>query len=403
MTDPTDNVVDPSLERLEGARGPDEATKPLAPRISSFGTVVEKYALVAALILLALAFHLLTDGLFISSRNIPILLRQTAVLGIVTMGSALILIMGELDLSIGSAVGLCAVVVAFFMERAGWSIPVAILGAVGVGVLIGLWQGFAISVMRVPAFVVTLAGLLIYRGISLVITQGTTIASFPREFQLIGQGFVSFHHVLVLYVGFVALYALHVFFSPSHLRRNGSRSTFLRVAVLAGGGAILLPLLAGQFALPTPVLIMGIVGVVLAFIAAHTRFGRHLYAIGGNRLAAQLSGVKVGRDIRMMYLAMGVFYALTGVILAARLNGASPVGAPFLELDAVSANVIGGVRLGGGVGTVGGAFLGALLLSSVANGLSLMNVPTFYQFIASGVILIFAVFLDLRVRHKSES
>jgi D-xylose transport system permease protein len=198
----------------------------------------------------------------------------------------------------------------------------------------------------------------------------------------------------------VGIYASWLVYRSARYGERPSRRVLARFLLLVIGAIGLIWFTRGQIGLPTPVLIMGIVGAALALVASQTRFGRHLYATGGNRLAAELAGIRTRTKIRRMYLIMGLLYALTGIILASRLNGASPVGAPFLELDAVSANVIGGVRLGGGVGSVGGAFLGAILLSGVANGLSLMGVETFYQFIASGLILIFAVFLDLRIRHR---
>jgi D-xylose transport system permease protein len=368
----------------------------LGPQVA---TILRPYGLVIALLIIALVFEILTDGLFISSRNIPLLLRQAAVVSIVAMGVSLVIVMGHIDLSIGSAVGLCAIVAAFLMKEAEWPVLAAVLATFAVGIAIGAWHGFAVSVMRVPAFVVTLGGLLIFRGIGLVITEGETLASFPRSFQIFGQGFISPGHSMAFLVIGATGYSAYVLFPVLRGKRLEIALT-LRLSLVLIAILFLAYSLRGSSGLPVPVAIMGGLAVVLGFMASRTRFGRHLYAIGGNRAAAELSGIRVRPTTFRMFVIMGSLYALAGVILASRLNGATPQGAPFLELDAIAAAVIGGTSLMGGVGTVGGALLGALLMTSVSNGLSLMSVPTFYQLIASGLILVLAVFFDVQTKRE---
>jgi D-xylose transport system permease protein len=379
-----------------GVSGKRSYSRRLGPHVTS---ILRSYGLLIALLIIGLVFEVLTDGLFISSRNIPLLLRQAAIVSIVAMGVALVIVMGHIDLSIGSAVGLCAIVAAFLMKQAEWSVMAAVLAVFAVGIAIGAWHGLAVSVMRVPAFVVTLGGLLIFRGIGLVITEGETLASFPRSFQVFGQGFISPAQSIALLVVGTAVYAVYLLL-PALRRRRFGIAIVLRFALVLLGALFLGYSVQGSTGLPVPVAIMGALAIVLGFVASRTRFGRHLYAIGGNRAAAELSGIRVRPTTFGMFVIMGALYALAGVILASRLNGAPPQGAPFLELDAIAAAVIGGTSLMGGVGTVGGALLGALLLTSVSNGLSLMSVPTFYQLIASGLILVLAVFFDVQTKRE---
>ncbi|TAM70677.1 MAG: hypothetical protein EPN48_04780 [Microbacteriaceae bacterium] len=357
--------------------------------------VLRRYGLVVVLIALALVFQLLTDDLFLSSRNIPVLLRQAAITGIVACGVCLVIVSREIDLSIGSAVGLCAISFAYLAVNAHWPIVLALVAAVAVGLLIGIWQGFLVATIGVPAFVVTLGGLLMFRGIGLVITGGNTISGLPPSVIWIGSGMLDATATIVFAAALLAIYvcvrALAGRLTVATLRRHWIQYlTALAIGVLA-----MMYLSTGP-GLPVPVAILAIVGLVLSLLASDTRYGRQLYAIGGNREAARLSGVRVARNVFVIFCVMGLLYAVAGLVLVGRLNGAPPDGAPFLELDAIAAAVIGGTSLMGGVGRVGGAVLGAILIASVSNGLSLMNVNSFYQMVASGLILIVAVAIDIR-------
>jgi D-xylose transport system permease protein len=256
--------------------------------------------------------------------------------------------------------------------------------------------------MKVPSFVVTLAGLLAFQGVGFVITQGNTISSMPPSFQRLGQEYVSGQVVLLAFIIVGGLYGLYLVYSLLRDDQARRQRHVGRLLGLVGGGLLLAFLvLSTNMLFPIPVLIVAAAAVLLTLLARRTRFGRHLYAIGGNRTAAQLSGIPVNRNIRAMFMLMGVLYALAGLLLLSRLNGAPPQGATFLELEAIAAAVIGGTSLSGGVGTVTGALLGALFTASVSNGLSIMNVSTYYQLIASGAILIIAVFLDIQSKRRS--
>ena len=364
-----------------------------------FGT----YGLVIVIGIVTIVFGFLTDWIFTSPRNVPILLRQASITGIVAVGVALVIISGEIDLSIGSAVGLCAIIVAWLMKIVGLDPIIAVLLTLTVGLLLGAWQGAAVAWFGVPSFVVTLGGLLIFRGIGLIITEGETIASFPASFLVISQGSLDNSIVTGLGAIVVGFWLLTVF---RQVRNSKSLSSGLKQLVPKVGlglliGIAVIYVASSSIGFPLVVALMVSVALVLQIVASRTRFGRRVYAIGGNREAALLAGINVNRITFLTFLLMGALYGLAGLVLASRLNGAPPGGAPFLELDAIAAAVIGGVSLRGGIGLVINALLGALLLAAINNGLSLMNVPTFYQLVVSGLILIIAVFLDSRAKAKT--
>ena len=364
-----------------------------------FGT----YGLVIVIGIVTIVFGFLTDWIFTSPRNVPILLRQASITGIVAVGVALVIISGEIDLSIGSAVGLCAIIVAWLMKIVGLDPIIAVLLTLAVGLLLGAWQGAAVAWFGVPSFVVTLGGLLIFRGIGLIITEGETIASFPASFLIISQGSLDNSIVIGLGAIVVGFWLLTVFRQVRNSKSLSSGLKQLVPKVVLGLliGIAVIYVASSSIGLPLAVALMVSVALILQIVASRTRFGRRVYAIGGNREAALLAGINVNRITFLTFLLMGALYGLAGLVLASRLNGAPPGGAPFLELDAIAAAVIGGVSLRGGVGLVINALLGALLLAAINNGLSLMNVPTFYQLVVSGLILIIAVFLDSRAKAKT--
>ena len=364
-----------------------------------FGT----YGLVIVIGIVTIVFGFLTDWIFTSPRNVPILLRQASITGIVAVGVALVIISGEIDLSIGSAVGLCAIIVAWLMKVVGLDPIIAVPLTLTVGLLLGAWQGAAVAWFGVPSFVVTLGGLLIFRGIGLIITEGETIASFPASFLVISQGSLDNSIVTGLGAIVVGFWLLTVFRQVRNSKSLSSGLKQLVPKVVLGLliGIAVIYVASSSIGLPLAVALMVSVALILQIVASRTRFGRRVYAIGGNREAALLAGINVNRITFLTFLLMGALYGLAGLVLASRLNGAPPGGAPFLELDAIAAAVIGGVSLRGGVGMVINALLGALLLAAINNGLSLMNVPTFYQLVVSGLILIIAVFLDGRAKAKT--
>jgi D-xylose transport system permease protein len=370
-------------------------------RASALRALAQQYALVLILVGVAIVFQIASDGLFISSRNVPLLLRQASVTAIVAAGVALVIIGRQIDLSIGSAVGLCGILAAWMMNERGVPVWATVALTLVAGLAMGLVQGAVVAGLGVPSFIVTLGGLLIFQGIGLLITSGTTIAGFPESFAAIGRDSVAFGPTVafaVLALVGALLLAARAWRSADAAGRTRWASRVVAVALVLVATVTLIDPDRG---LPVPVVIALVVTALLAAIARLTRFGRSLFAAGGNPVAAELAGISTRRVTLTVFGMMGALYAIAGMILIARIDGAPPDGASPLELDAIAAAVIGGTSLAGGTGSVSGAVLGAVLLASVSNGLDLVGVQSFWQLVATGSILIVAVLADVRLRGRS--
>jgi len=307
------------------------------------------YAMVVALVVIWVAFAAMTDGVFLSGRNLANLTRQASVTAILAVGMVLVIVSGNIDLSVGSLSGFLGACMAIL--HASWGVPatVALAMAVCLGAIIGALHGVLIAYQRVPAFIVTLGGLMVYRGGMLAVTQGETIP---------------------LPIG-------------SWMRAIGSGS----VPDAAWG-------------LPVPLLCVAVVAGAFLFVSSLTRFGRHVYATGGNAEAAHLSGVNTRGVAFLVFVLMGALSGIAGSVLTARVGSASPEAGRLLELDAIAACVIGGTSLMGGRGGIPGALLGALVMESLNNGMSLANMGVFWQDMVRGGVLVLAVWFDIRVRQR---
>jgi D-xylose transport system permease protein len=360
--------------------------------------------LLGILIAVALLFQILTDGLFLTSRNITLLSVQVAITAILAAGIVMIMVPAHIDLSIGAAVSVTAIVTALTMKDLGASAPVAIILTLLAGLTIGLWHGFWVAVLGVPAFIVTLASLLALRGLALLLTKGETVAP-GLDITKIAATFISAPFTVLIFAGLLAGFVA--------LRVRDRRARIAAGMQAPSGPTVLLPsLLFGVICLgavlvavsyqglPLPVLFLLIVVVAVSLLLRETRFGRHLYAMGGNAAAAHYAGIRTRRHTFIIFAIMGVLYAVAGLILVARLGSAPPNAALGLELNVIAAAVIGGTSLMGGVGTVAGAVMGALLMESLNNGMSLMNLPSYWQQIAVGLVLLVAVYLDVRTRRE---
>jgi D-xylose transport system permease protein len=366
---------------------------------------IRGYSMVLALILLWTIFALLTDGIFLEARNFSNLIRQTAVTGLLSIGMVMVIITGQIDLSVGSLVGLsgmAAVLVQVFMH---WGLLPSLLTALVVGLVIGALQGWLTAYAGIPSFIVTLGGLLAWRGVAKGISRGNTYPVEVRSFKDLGQDYLSPTIGTILMVIAIAAIIGFVLRRNATRKRHGLESWSL-VGILA---RILIPsalviafvMALNQYAgVPIPVLIfvgMALTGVV---VTQNTPFGRYLYAIGGNSEAARLSGINLRRHMLITFCILGVLAGVAGIIYTARVGSAGPDAGTLLELDAIAACVIGGASLMGGRGTVVGACLGALFMASLDNGMSLRNVPDFIQDIVKGAILVAAVGLDVIGRQK---
>lgn len=362
------------------------------------------YGMLIALAVIVLLFTYLTDGTFISARNIAQLMRQGALLIVVAAGVSILIIQREIDLSIGSAVYLAGLAAATAQTQWGWATVPAIGLALAVGIAMGAWQGFWVARFAIPSFVVTLSGLLAFRGIGYVWSDAATYAPMNRSYGALSESFIPPVLSAVIIIGLFVVFAVAMLVRFSRQRRRFGAgavplSRALKPIVWAGLlGAVLLYPSLGYRGLPMAVAIALLVTGVLGFVTLGTTFGRKLYAIGGNREAAYLSGINIPRTIFISFVIMGAIYAIGGVLVTARLNAIAPSVGEFLELEAIAAAVIGGVSLGGGIGTVYGALTGAMLLVAVDNGMSLMNVSSFTQLVVKGLLLGFAVVFDVVTR-----
>jgi D-xylose transport system permease protein len=369
-------------------------------------SALRAYTMVFALIMVWLLFTWATNGIFLEARNFSNLMRQTAVTGVLAVGMLMVIVAGQIDLSVGSAVGLTGCISAIMVTWLGWGLVPSVAAALAVGLIIGALQGALVAYANIPAFIVTLGGLLVWRGTIKGVSQGNTIPIGLSGFKDIGQSYVA--PVIGIVIAGLAILAI----SWMTIRRLRARTryglaapnpiqTTLRIVVpsLVILGFILA--LNSYAGVPIPVIILLAIALTGAFLTQNTTFGRYLYAIGGNPEAARLSGISLRRHILMVFCIMGALAGVAGVIYTARVGSASPDAGVLLELDAIAACVIGGASLMGGRGTVFGACLGALFMASLDNGMSLKNVPDFTQDIVKGSILVAAVGLDMLGRRKS--
>jgi len=350
-------------------------------------------------------FTVLTGGNFLTTRNLSNLIRQMSITGILAIGMVFVIILGEIDLSVGSTLGLLGGIAAILNVWFGFSaIPTMVITLI-LGIMIGAWNGYWIAFRNVPSFIVTLASMLVFRGILIGVTNGNTIAPLTGDFKLLGQAYLPTIFAYVLVVVAVAGSAYLILSNRKNkIKYNIEvRSMTLDVLTIVGIGVISLVvvlILNNYQGFPIPAFIMLVLALVLTFIGTKTIFGRRVYGIGGNRDAARLSGINVKKHIMVVYSMVGLLAAVAGILLTARLNAGSVAAGQNAELDAIAACVIGGASLSGGSGSVAGALVGALVMESVDNGMSMMNAPTFWQYIVKGLILLLAVWMDVSSKNK---
>ncbi|BDG32394.1 sugar ABC transporter permease [Parageobacillus thermoglucosidasius] len=364
------------------------------------------YTLVIALVLIALIFGVLTDGEFLSSRNLSNLFMQMSVISILAIGMTLVIIAGHIDLSVGSVVGLTGGIAAILQVWYGWGTVSVIVVAIIVGALIGLWQGWWVSYRNVPAFIVTLGGMLIFRGILIGISNGETIAPLNKSFEAIGNSYLPYAVGYVLAI--ISIIMLFVFVNRNRKKRkllgltvHTKANDYGKAAIYSLCTLVLVYMLNRYYGIPIPMLIVVLLAILFVFIAVKTPFGRYIYAIGGNIEAAALSGINIKRVVLTIFVLMGALSGVAGIILTSRLNAATVSSGEMYELDAIAACVIGGTSLMGGRGNIIGAMIGALIMASIDNGMSMMNIETFWQFIVKGLILIIAVWIDISSKSRT--
>jgi D-xylose transport system permease protein len=372
-------------------------------------------AMLGALAVIWIGLHLLTDGVFLTPRNLWNLAVQTSVVGITATGMVLVIVARHIDLSVGSVLGFVGMIMAVMQVRVlplgtDWSWLVTLIIGIAAGAAIGAFQGWWIAYRGVPAFIVTLGGLLIFRGLAWWLTEGQTVAPMDPNFQRFGGGLDgSIGEFWSWVVGAIAIAALVVKAVRTRQRRNQfnfpvrplwAEAVVLGVAVLAIVAFVMVmnaytrPRTEIGQGIPIPVLILIIVAVAMSALAKVTRFGRYVFAIGGNPEAAVLGGINVRRITMLIFVLMGVLAAIAGAVQTARLNAGLNSTGTLLELSVIAAAVIGGTSLAGGIGTISGAILGAVIMQSLQSGMILLNIATPMQPVVIGLVLIIAVWLD---------
>ena len=365
-----------------------------------------RYKVLALLIAVALIwafFSWKTDGGFTSPRNISNLMRQMTITGVVACGMTFVIIAGEIDLSVGSLLGLLGGIAAVLDVSQHMSLPLVIILVLVCGLLLGFLNGYLTAYIGIPSFIVGLGGMLIYRGMVLGITGGITIAPVSSDLVFLGQGYVSAQIGVVLGIVLFLLAAFLTWQQRGSLRKHGLPvPSLLRDGIrLAVIGVVLFGFIDAfnsYEGIPLPVLLLLVLLGVFSYVATQTVFGRRIYAVGSNMEATRLSGIDVRAVKLWIFGIMGVMCALAGLLNTARLAAGSPSAGTSGELDAIAACFIGGTSMRGGSGTVYGALIGALVMGSLDNGMSMLDVDTYWQMIIKGGILTMAVWVDVATR-----
>ncbi|WP_319020771.1 multiple monosaccharide ABC transporter permease [Bacillus sp. B1-b2] len=375
---------------------------------------MRQYSMIIALVFIMVLFQILTDGLLLKPLNITNLILQNSYILVLAVGMLLVIVTGHIDLSVGSIAAFVGAISAIMMVNYEFSPFVAIVISLVLGAVIGAWQGFWIAYVRIPAFIVTLAGMLLFRGLTMIVLEGKSIAPFPESFQKISSGFIpdisssGSVHLLTILIGIalsIILLVVQLKNRRTQLKHQFDVQPFgLFVTKLVGLILILnifTYVLATYEGIPNILIILGILVIIYTFVTNKTKAGRHIYAIGGNEKAALLSGIKTKKMTFMVFVNMGVLSALSGLLFAARLNAATPKAGNLFELDAIAACFIGGASAYGGIGTIPGAIIGGLVMGVMNNGMSLLGLGIDWQQGIKGLVLLAAVAFDIYNKNKA--
>ncbi len=358
------------------------------------------YTMIGALVLIWAYFHWATGSIFLTPRNLSNLMLQTSVTGIIAVGMLMVIVSGQIDLSVGSVLGLAGALAALALGKWEMSFPMAVVLALGTGIVIGAIHGTLTAYANIPAFIVTLGGLLAWRGAVKAVTQSETIPIADPVFKSLGQQYIAPNIGWIL-AAIAILCVLAVAFRRAQTQKTygigeaNYVSEILKSLPVVALIVVFIYVMNSYAGIPIPVLILLAVALLGVFITNFTTFGRYLYAIGGNAEAARLSGIDNKFNILKVFALLGALTGVAALIFTARVGSASPDAGTLKELDAIAACVIGGASLMGGRGTIFGACLGALIMASLDNGMSLLNVKDFMQDIIKGSILVAAVGLDM--------
>ncbi|TXS62197.1 MULTISPECIES: multiple monosaccharide ABC transporter permease [unclassified Streptomyces] len=396
-----------------GKSGPAAGESLLQLLLDGMRRNMRQYGMLFALGLIVVLFAVWTDGDLLLPRNVSNLVLQNSYILILAIGMMLIIIAGHIDLSVGSLTAFVGAVGAVLMVNHDISWPLALVLCLAIGAAAGAAQGFLIAYLGIPSFIVTLAGMLTFRGLTEIFLKGQTIGPFPEGLQKVANSFLpevgpdTNYHNLTLLLG-IALIAFVVFQEVRDRKRQQEfslgvlpRNLFLlKLVALIAAVLTVTMLLASYKGAPVVLLILGVLVAGFGYLMRNAVIGRHIYAIGGNLPAAKLSGVKDKKVTFLVFLNMGMLAALAGLVFAARFNAASPKAGLNFELEAIAASFIGGASMSGGVGTVLGAIIGGLVLGVLNNGMNLVGIGSDWQQVIKGLVLLAAVGFDVWNKRK---
>jgi putative multiple sugar transport system permease protein len=380
-----------------------------------FRNNIREYGMLIALIAVMLFFQFQTGGILFKPVNITNLVLQNSYVITMGLGMLLIIVAGCIDLSVGSVVAVVGALAGVLMVRYHVDWIVTIVICLLVGSAIGAFQGYWIAYVKIPSFIVTLAGMLIFRGLTFVLLQGESVGPFPTGFQKISSGFIPdiFHgngfHITTIVIGVLLSAVLIVL--DFRARKNQEKYGFevtpfyffiIKNIIMTAAVMGLCYLMASYKGLPNVLIILFVLITGYAFVTSQSVIGRRIYAMGGNEKAAKLSGVNTPRLLFYTFVNMGILAALAGMIVAARLNSSTPNAGDGMELDVIAAVFIGGASATGGIGTVIGAVVGAFLIGVLNNGMSILGVGIDWQKVVKGLVLLAAVFFDVYNKKKSD-
>ncbi|WP_426109835.1 multiple monosaccharide ABC transporter permease [Massilia sp. PWRC2] len=392
------------------------ATPPTPPARSNASFLkdhLRDYGMLLSLVIIMGFFQFMTDGTLMQPLNLTNLILQNSYVVIMALGMLMVIVAGHIDLSVGSVVGFIGALAAVLIVNYDMNFLAAGAVCLLAGAVIGGAQGYFVAFFHIPSFIVTLAGMLVFKGLTLALLQGQSVGPFPAGFQRLSSGFIADPinmgdlRLTSLLVG-VALVCV---FIVMHIRARAKQARHGMVdeplAVFLGKNALLAAvivyfsyLLATYRGMPNVLIVMAVLIVAYSFVANRTVIGRRVYAVGGNEKASKLSGIKTERVTFATFVNMGVLAALAGLIFAARLNTATPKAGTGFELDVIAACFIGGASASGGVGKVMGAVIGAFIMGVMNNGMSIMGIGIDYQQVIKGLVLLAAVFLDVYNKNK---
>ncbi len=393
----------------------EKAASPNKNILSMFLDIFQKYSMYFFLVIIMLAFQILSNGILLKPLNITNIILQNSYILILSIGMVILIILNEIDLSVGSITAFVGALSAILSIKMGLPTILSVIICLLVGAAIGAFQGFWVSIVKVPSFIATLAGMLIFRGLTIVVLDGKSLAPYPKSFQIISSGFIpdlfkgdGLHLFTLLIAAVIAV--IYVISAIRSRKKKVSFGSPVEGNMMFIVKNVLVVIILGWFAyvmaqyegFPNVLIILAVLILVYRFITNQTTIGRHVYATGGNEKASELSGINTKKIKFFMFVNMGLLSAVAGIIFSARLNAATATAGNGFELDAIAACYIGGASASGGVGTVMGAIIGGLVMGVLNNGMSLLGIGVDWQQAIKGFVLLLAVAFDIYNKNKSK-